>query len=196
MEYQDHQNHSPHLVLLLPIKYFISYWPRLSHVSTPDKRAYILGDLYKVLIQSVKMKYSMVSFGAILALSCIAVSCSQLNLEKDANVSTIRFYLWTRINPGTLSLSLMWVLQTFEGPDSAVRLGIVRDKVRIKLDKLWPKTDFIEDRVDRLWPKTDFVEDSLCISEDKSWLDIFHQKFALVPFWPFTNLACEQFDHT
>ena len=28
------------------------------------------------------------------------------------------------------------VLQTFEGPDSAVRLGIVRDKVRIKLDKL------------------------------------------------------------
>ena len=63
----------------------------------------------KVLIQSVKMKYSKVSFVAILALSFIAVSSAQLNVEKDANVSTIRFYLWTRINPGTLSLSLMCV---------------------------------------------------------------------------------------
>ena len=55
------------------------------------------------------MRYLEISLVAILAIS----STSGLEVDnsiRDANVSTIRFYLWTRLNPGTVSLSFTFVV--------------------------------------------------------------------------------------
>ena len=73
------------------------------------------------MIQSVKMKSIEASLVAILAVSFVALSSADLEVEnpiRDANVSTIRFYLWTRLNPGTVPLSLMCVGVVDKMPES------------------------------------------------------------------------------
>lgn len=79
-------------------------------LTTPMSCPQITAHTYLVtfLIHSVKMKYTEVSsLVAVLALSFVAVTSAEVKVDNpiiDANVSTIRFYLWTRLNPGTLRL--------------------------------------------------------------------------------------------